>query len=449
METDASKFETDVARREAIPLRPGDLLDYDPLLELIDDTRMVLIGEATHGTHEFYRERAQITKRLIEEKGFSAVAVEADFPDAYRVNRYVRGRDGDADASEALNGFKRFPQWMWRNADVLGFVGWLRSYNDHLPPSRERVGFYGLDLYSLHASIEAVLAYLDKIDPEGAHRARQRYACFEHFGPDAAAYGYAAGLGIAESCEDAVVGQLVELHSRAGELARLDGRVARDDYFFAEQNARLVKNAEQYYRTMCRSDVSSWNLRDRHMADTLAALESHLSESGNPAKIVVWEHNSHLGDARATQMGERGEWNVGQLARRRWKRDAMLIGMTTYAGTVTAATDWGGPAKRKRVRPALAGSFEDLFHKTGIERFILSMMPGGDSKGVLRVPRLERAIGVIYRPETERASHYFHASLSDQFDAVIHIDESRAVEPLERTGVWEAGEVAETFPTGI
>ena len=449
MEKAASQLVINTVKREALPLRHDEMVDYDPLITLIGDARIVLIGEATHGTHEFYRERAQITKRLIEEKGFSAVAVEADFPDAYRVNRYVRGREGDADASEALNGFNRFPQWMWRNADVLDFVGWLRSYNDHLPPSRERVGFYGLDLYSLHASIEAVLAYLDKIDPEGGLRARQRYACFEHFGPDAAAYGYAAGMGLAESCEDEVVGQLVELHGRASELARLDGRVARDDFFFAEQNARLVKNAERYYRTIYRSDVSSWNLRDRHMTETLSDLDGHLSESGHVAKIVVWEHNSHLGDASATEMRERGEWNVGQLARKQWKREAILIGMTTYSGTVTAATDWGGPAERKRVRPALTGSFENLFHEAGIGRFILPMPPGSGSKEVLREPRLERAIGVIYRPETERASHYFHASLSDQFDAVIHFDETRAVEPLERTGEWDAGDVAETFPSGI
>jgi erythromycin esterase-like protein len=439
----------DVVRREAFPLRYGELSDYDPLLDLVGDARFVLIGEASHGTHEFYRERAQITKRLITEKGFSAVAVEADFPDAYRLNRYVRGKPDDADAVEALGGFKRFPAWMWRNADVLDFIGWLRSYNDDLPEADPRVGFYGLDLYSLHTSIEVVLNYLDKVDPAGARRARARYACFDHFGEDVQAYGYATGLGIADSCEDEVVSQLLELHERATELARRDGRVAADEFFLAEQNARLVKNAEQYYRMMYRSDVSSWNLRDLHMMETLVELDNHLSEPSRKARIVVWEHNSHLGDASATEMGKRGEWNVGQLTRRRYRDDAVLVGFTTYEGTVTAATDWGGAAERKRVRPALPGSYEELFHGTGSDRFMVLMPKASAAKAALEAPLLERAIGVIYRPESERQSHYFHASLSNQFDAVIHIDETRAVEPLERTVKWDAGEVLETFPSGV
>jgi erythromycin esterase-like protein len=294
-----------------------------------------------------------------------------------------------------------------------------------------------------------VLNYLDKVDPEGARRARTRYACFDHFGEDVQAYGYATGLGIADSCEDEVVNQLVELHNRAAELARRDGRVAADDFFFAEQNARLVKNAEEYYRTMYRSDVSSWNLRDLHMMETLIALENHLSEPSSKAKIVVWEHNSHLGDASATEMGRRGEWNVGQLVRHRYGRESVLVGFTTYEGSVTAATDWGGPAERKRVRPALSGSYENLFHNTGLDRFLLLMPYGSSIKTAMKAPLLERAVGVIYRPETERQSHYFYASLSNQFDAVIHVDETRAVEPLERTVEWEEGEVFETFPSGV
>ncbi|MEK6647683.1 MAG: erythromycin esterase family protein [Actinomycetota bacterium] len=439
----------DIVRRDAIRLRSGEITDYDPLLNLIGDARFVLIGEASHGTHEFYRERAQITKRLITEKGFSAVAVEADFPDANRLNRYVSGSDDDADAVEAMGSFQRFPAWMWRNADVLDFIGWLRAHNDDLSDSATKTGFYGLDLYSLHASIEAVLSYLQKIDPEGAERARERYACFDQFGEDTQRYGYATNRGLADSCEDDVVKQLIELHDRSAELARRDGRVAADDFFFAEQNARLVKNAEQYYRMMYRSDVSSWNLRDLHMMETLVALDTHLSLPNKKAKIVVWEHNSHLGDASATEMGKRGEWNVGQLTRQRYEHEAILIGFTTYSGTVTAATDWGGAAERKRVRPALAGSYEKVFHDTGLDRFLLLMPKGSHASKVLQVPLLERAIGVIYRPETERQSHYFQASLSRQFDAVIHIDETRAVEPLERTVKWEAGEVMETFPSGI
>lgn len=439
---------TDVVHEAAHRL-VGEMSDYDPLMKLIGNARLVLIGEASHGTHEFYRERAQITKRLIKEKGFTAVAVEADWPDAYRVNRYVRGLGTDTDGVEALSGFKRFPSWMWRNADVLDFVGWLRTYNDDLPPAATKVGFYGLDLYSLHTSMEAVLDYLDRIDPEAAQRARARYACFDHFGKDEQAYGYATGLGISESCEDEVVGQLLELYQNSAEYAWRDGRFTPDEHFFAMQNARLVMNAERYYRSMFRGRISSWNLRDAHMVETLESLLVFLRTQDSHSKIVVWEHNSHLGDARATRMGQEGEWNVGQLVRERHAGDARLIGFTTYQGTVTAASNWDQPAERKRVRPALDGSYEALFHEVDIPRFLLTFGKTDDATAALHEPLLERAIGVIYRPETERASHYFQAHLSAQFDAVLHFDETRAVEPLERTSEWEAGEVPETFPTGI
>ncbi len=422
--------------------------DFDPVLELVGDARFALIGEASHGTHEFYRIRAEITKRLIREKGFTSVAVEADWPDAYRVNRYVQGRGTDEDAEEALEGFRRFPQWMWRNADVLDFVGWLRTHNDGLPET-ERVGFYGLDLYSLHASIEAVLRYLGVVDPEAAQRARIRYGCFDHFGGDPQAYGYGAGLGLAPSCEAAVVEQLAELRRSAADYARRDGRVAADDLFFAEQNARLVKNAERYYRAMFGSRVASWNLRDRHMFETLDALVAFHAARGRREKVVLWAHNSHLGDARATEMGTGGELNVGQLVRQRYDRDARLVGLLTYEGTVTAASDWDEPAERKVVRPALAESYEALLHETGVRNFLLDLTKRGPAVAGLEPPRLERAIGVIYRPETERASHYFHAALPRQFDAILYYDQTRAVEPLERTGLWERGEVAETFPSAL
>ncbi|HEX8499350.1 MAG TPA: erythromycin esterase family protein, partial [Pyrinomonadaceae bacterium] len=287
----------EAVRAAARPLE-GAGADYDPLLGLVGAARFVLLGEASHGTHEFYAERAAITKRLITEKGFTAVAVEADWPDAYRVNRYVRGESEDADAREALGGFRRFPTWMWRNTVVVEFVEWLRAYNDSLPAGADKVGFYGLDLYSLYTSIEAVLGYLEKVDPEAARRARARYSCFEHFGEDTTSYAYAAAYGAAESCEPAVVEQLVELRRRASELANRDGRVARDEFFYAEQNARLVTNAEEYYRSMFGGRVNSWNMRDRHMAETLDALVAHLSSEGQDARVAVWEHNSHLGDAR-------------------------------------------------------------------------------------------------------------------------------------------------------
>jgi erythromycin esterase-like protein len=433
---------------EAAEPLAGSPDDYDSLLDLVGDARFVLIGEASHGTHEFYRERAQITKRLIFQRGFNAVAVEADWPDAYRINRFVHGVSEDVDSVEALSGFKRFPQWMWRNADVLDFVGWLRGHNDEQVFEDRKCGFYGLDLYSLHASIEAVLDYLRKVDPEAAKRARDHYSCFEHFGKEIQTYGYAAGLGLTPTCEDAVVKELVELRRKAMDYLQRDGQVAADAYFCAEQNARVVQNAEEYYRNMFRREISSWNLRDTHMMESLASLADHLGKQGTPAKIVVWAHNSHLGDARATQMSERGEFNLGQLVRQRFRKEAVLIGFTTYEGTVTAASDWDAPAERKNVRPGHHESYEALFHDVDLPRFFLDLRRSGISSA-LRTERLERAIGVIYRPETEMISHYFNARLSDQFDAVLHFDHTRAVEPLERTTEWEMGEVEETFPSGL
>ena len=435
----------EIIRESAVPLA-GTAGSFDPLLEWIGDASVVLLGEASHGTHEFYKARAEITKRLILERGFTAVAVEADWPDAYRVNRFVRGESDDDEAVDALADFQRFPAWMWRNADVLDFIGWLRTHNE--PRSYvAQAGFYGLDLYSLQASIEAVLAYLDRVDPEAALHARERYACFEQFGAPAS-YGMTAGFGLSQSCENEVVGQLVEMRRNASEYVARRGIRGEDDYFFAVENARLIRNAEQYYRSMFRDRTSSWNLRDRHMAETLDVLMEHLRQRQKP-KVVVWAHNSHLGDARATEMGELGELNVGQLMRERHAADVRIIGLTTYSGSVTAASGWDRPAERKRVQPALPGSVEALFHQAGLPRFMLNLQEDDEAADLLRDPLLERAIGVVYQPETERESHYFHARIAEQFDAVIHFDETRAVEPLERTPRWHGDEPAETFPSGI
>lgn len=431
----------------------GDWSDFDSLMKLIDDARYVLIGEASHGTHEFYRARALITRRLIVEQGFTAVCVEADWPDAYRINRYVRGEDDGETSLDALAGFERFPTWMWRNTVVLDFIGWLRQHNEDTDLARRKVGFYGLDLYSLYTSIDAVLGYLKQVDPDAATRARERYACFEQFGKDAQTYGLLSGYTQGDSCEDAVVQQLVEIQNHALEYARRDGRLAEDEYFFAEQNAQVVKNAEEYYRAMYHGRVNTWNLRDRHMADTLDALVAHLDRTrGEPAKVVVWAHNSHLGDARATEMGKRGELNLGQLARERHGDQTRLIGQTTYTGTVTASDDWDEPARRKRVRPGMAGSYELLFHLVGAPNFLLPLRDQQEALAGLREPRMQRAIGVIYRPETERYSHYFYAQLPSQFDAVLHFDETRALEPLERTSHWdeaEQQEAPETYPSAL
>lgn len=443
---------TRVLRNVAHPLH-GTPRDFDELLALVGDAHVVLLGEGSHGTHEFYRIRAEITKRLIREHGFGAVAVEADWPDAYRVNRYVRGRPDDRDATEALAGFARFPQWMWRNADVLDFVGWLREFNDGRATEADKVGFYGLDLYSLHRSMAAVIAYLRIVDPAGAERAERRYACFDHFGDDPQVYGYATAMDLAPSCEHAVLQQLVDLRREAAEYARRDGRVAADDLFFAAQNAKVVASAERYYRTMFAGGHASWNLRDRHMADVLDSLLRFVADQrGTPrSRIVVWAHNSHLGDARATSPGHEGQLNLGQLVREEMGADAVLVGFTTYDGHVSAASDWDGPVQRMAVRPVLEGSYEALFHDVGAGNFWVDLRAGGESARRLEAPRLERAIGVIYRPSTERMSHYFHASLPHQFDAVLHYDHTRAVEPLERSATWVLGEheAPETWPSAL
>jgi erythromycin esterase-like protein len=437
----------DVIRARARRLKGGQS-DYDLLLDGIGDARLVLLGEATHGTHQFYRERALITRRLIQEKGFCAVAVEADWPDAYRVNRYVRGAGKDLEAIDALAGFRRFPAWMWRNADVLDFVGWLRARNDAHTPA-ERAGFYGLDLYSLHASIAAVLDYLGKVDPAAAAEARRRYGCFDRFGSEMQEYAYATASGFAPSCEREVVAQLADFQRNRAEYASRDGLIAPDELFFAEQNARLVRNAEAYYRTMLRGRADSWNLRDRHMAATLQELAAFLDRMRPGARLVVWAHNSHLGDARATEMRDHGELNLGQLVRERYGSQAVLVGFTTSVGTVTAASEWDGPAQRKDLRPPLAGSYERLFHESGLPRFLLPVRDDPEIAAVLSAPLLERAVGVLYLPASERASHYFRARLPEQFDYVVHLDDTRAVEPLERTVAWDRGEVAETYPSGL
>lgn len=436
----------DVVHEHAIPLS-GDPQEYGSFADELASSSLVLLGEASHGTHEFYRARAQITTLLIE-RGFNAVAVEADWPDAYRINRFVRGSGDDERAIDSLADFKRFPAWMWRNADVLDFVTWLRVHNDGVSINA-RAGFYGLDLYSLHSSMSAVIDYLSKIDPAAAERARHRYACFDRFGEEMQEYAFAAGTGMTSSCERQVLDQLTDLRRKASQYASLDGHVAADELFYAEENARLVTNAEEYYRTMLGGHVASWNLRDQHMAETLERLQKHLMHEFGNARIVVWAHNSHLGDARATDMGRGGELNVGQLVRERFGTQAVSVGFTTHVGSVTAASHWGGDAEHRPVRPSLPDSYERLFHESGIGRMILPLRSNPALASALSGERLERAIGVLYLPKTERQSHYFHASLSAQFDYVVHFDVTRAVKPLERGALWPMDEFAETYPSGL
>jgi erythromycin esterase-like protein len=439
--------------RAARPIE-GRAGDYDELVALVADRRVVLIGEASHGSAEFYRERARITERLIEEHGFNVVAVEADWPDADRANRFVMGTSDDVTITDALGDFRRFPTWMWRNTEVTRFIEWLREHNDRCRDPQRKVRFQGLDLYSLRASMDAVVAYLDRVDPAEARRARDRYACFDHVGAEGQAYGFALAYERAVPCESEVVAQLVELRRHASDYLQRDGWIEEDELFSAEQNAVVVRDAEEYYQQMYRQDVSSWNLRDRHMAATLDALLDHVDRRGGRAKVVVWEHNSHIGDARATGMSVRGELNVGQLARQRYGAHAVaLIGLTTYDGEVTAATDWGRPARRRTVRAALPESYEHLLHEVVNDslapaRFWIPTTDAGAAR-VLATPRLERAIGVVYRPQTERASHYFPARLDQQFDAVIHLDRTSALQPLDDIAAWDPLEPPETYPTGI
>ena len=450
-EPDARQVE--VARAAALPLGGGDD-QYDELIRRIGNARFVLLGEASHGTHEFYEARARITLRLIAERGFGAVAIEGDWPDAYRVNRFVRGTMEDRDATQALQGFQRFPSWMWRNQAVVDFVERLRQWNQGRPTAA-RTGFYGLDLYSLGASMSAVLAFLDQEDPVVAARARQRYACFEPFGGDSQVYGLMTGLGSTPSCEEGAVRTLLDLQQRR---TRAPAGTAADPeaQFDAEQNALLVRDAERYYRSMYLDDVSSWNERDAHMAQTLWAIDRHLSRPGKPARIVVWAHNSHLGDAYFTEMGQaRGELNLGQLVRERVPEDCYLVGFTTHDGAVTAASEWDGAAEHKRVNPSRGDSIEGVLHATGLARFLLPLRDEPRLAREFRHGLLQRAIGVIYRTETERQRHYFHAQLARQFDALVHIDRTSAVVPLEVDAPWtlgraaHAGEASETCPQGV
>src|SRR5271166_21167 len=432
---------------------PAGVPSHETLEQLIGDARIVLIGESSHGTHEFYEARAAITKWLIEEKGFCAVAAEADWPDAYRVNRYVRGLGEDKSADEALSGFERFPAWMWRNTVVRDFVDWLRTRNRrHEANGQRQAGFYGLDLYSLHRSMHEVITYLDKVDPRAAALARARYACFDHTSADdGQAYGFSAAFGAGPSCEREAIEQLVDIQRNALAYARRDGLLAEDELFYAQQNAQTVRNAEVYYRAMFSGRVTSWNLRDQHMAQTLEALLKHLDRHGDvpSARIVVWAHNSHVGDAQATEVWADGQLTLGQLVRQRYGDESRLIGLSTYAGTVTAASEWGGIAERKAVRPALNGSIEELLHETGKSAFLVSARISPEAAEPLGAVRLGRAIGVIYQPATERQSHYFHVRPADQFDAMIHVDRTRALEPLEPTSLWIAGETPETYPSGL
>jgi len=414
-----------------------DSADLGPLLERVGDARVVLLGEASHGTSEFYRMRERISRELIERKGFSFIAIEGDWPDAARIDHYVRHAEYKASEWTA---FARFPTWMWRNREVREFVDRLRERNAGLDPAK-RVAFHGLDLYSLYTSIRSVLDYLDNVDPETARIARERYGCLTPWQADPATYGHAALTGRFKTCEQEVVAMLTDLMHKHRAYAEHDG----ERFLDALQNARLVANAERYYRVMYYGSRASWNLRDTHMFETLQTLRQF---HGAGSKAIVWAHNSHVGDSAATEMASRGEFNIGHLCRKEFGRDAYSIGFGTDRGTVAAASDWDAPMEVKKVRPALPGSYERLCHESGVARFMLPLrvQAGAGIAEGLSKSRLERAIGVIYRPETELESHYFHAVLPRQFDEYIWFDETRAIAPLETE---ELEGLPDTYPFGL
>ena len=427
-------------RRAARPLAtPHDLT---PLIDRVGDARYVLLGEASHGTSEFYTWRTEISRRLVVEKGFTFIAVEGDWPDCYRVNRYLRGfPDAGESAEGVLHAFERWPTWMWANREVIDLVGWLRRHNDRAHPER-RVGFYGIDVYSLWDSMTAVVDYLEGVDAELAAAARRAYACFDPYYEDAQDYARAVAL-VPTSCEAEAVAVLRELRGRAPEY-RQDGREA---YFNAEQNALVARNAELYYRTMVRGGPSSWNVRDTHMVETLERLMTHHDPH---AKAIVWEHNTHVGDARYTDMVRHGMVNVGQLVRDRHDDEGVVIvGFGTHRGTVIAAEEWGAPMERMRVPDARSGSWEDVCHRAGPDDKLLIFTDEEDG-GIpgLAEPHDHRAIGVLYDPRHERWGNYVPSILPRRYDAFVYIDESRAVDPLHMP-VRIDGEVAETYPSGM
>lgn len=413
--------------------------NLDKLMARIGNSRLVLLGESSHGTAEFYDMRARITQELIEKKGFTIIAVEADWPDASHINHYIQNTSSEILSRDPP--FKRFPTWMWENNSIEKFKRWLKNYNQHISDKSKQIGFYGLDLYSMGSSIDAVLAYLDKVDPHTAEIARTRYACLMPWTSDPSLYAQVNINKKFRKCENDVLSMLTDLLDKRVKYSLADG----EKFFDAEQNARLVANAERYYRTMYYAENNSWNQRDQHMFETLNAI---LNFKGSNAKAVIWEHNSHIGDARATQMSARGELNVGQLVRQQYADDAYLIGFGTDHGTVAAASDWGGPMEIKEIRPAHIDSYERVFHEVNTDNFLLPLRePLLEITRKKLVPeRLERAIGVIYRPETELQSHYFYATLPQQFDEYIWFDESHA---LEASIKQSADGNLETFPSGL
>lgn len=417
--------------KEIIPFSINEKSTYQYLADKIGNARLVLLGEATHGTQEFYQSRIELSKYLIREKNFHAIAIEGDLTSAYPVNRYLQGDEESSNSELPLKDFNRFPTWMWRNTTLPPFLKWLREYNDKLLPHK-KIGLYGLDLYCINSSMQAVIDYLNRHDPTSAKNAICRYACFDHVTADPQTYSYLVNSKLKKRCVQEVTEQLLEMQRITFDKFHSNHLDESENLFYATQNARLVKNAEFYYHALFESHANTWNIRDQHMAETLQNLIAHLETKLKvPAKIIIWAHNSHVGDARATEMADRKEINVGQLVRENFDMASFHLGFSTYTGTVTAASDWDMPAKYNKIMPGMPGSYEALFHELQLKDFILDLHHGEHINHLLQLSRLQRAIGVIYRPETERMSHYFFTHLPYQFDALIHIDTTNAVIPLD------------------
>lgn len=417
--------------------------EYSEFFLRASAAKVVLLGSSTYGTHEFYRERSWITKKLIQNHNFNAIAIDGDWPAAYRVNRYILGASEDNSPQEALENFRGFPAWLWRNMDVLVFIEWLQKHNQR---AQKPVGFYGLDLYSKQSTIQRMLNFLDKVEPEAGRRARYRCGCMDYFHEDMGCYGYAENFGLKTGREDEIVDDLTTMLRHLAAIDARHGKMLQDDFFLAEEHRSLLGKARTYYRAMFHGDSDFRSLRCQHLAHTLERLTQHLGEK---AKIVIWAQTSLSGDAKATELASRGEVNLGQLVKEKLGADCVSLCFTTYSGELTAASYWDGPAEKQPLSRALASSYESIFHETGIQDFLLSMKDDPAVTMALSRPRLHRAIGPIYRTDSERQSHYFECRFASQFDYVLHFDRTRSLVPLEKTSGWDPRVTPELFSPAV
>lgn len=439
-------------KKHAIPMK-GQMTDYDDIISAAKDKIFVMIGCTTHGTKEFYRTRAEITGRLIQDMHFDALAIESDWQGALRINNFTQSLINES-AEDALSGFNQFPTWLWRNNEIINFIEWLRIYNTtYRKPEKDNdapVNTYGIDIYGMKATLNALLNYLNQVDSVAAKRARRRFKCLENFINPLTSEGPLPEFDLNDSCAHDAAMQLFELRRKADEYIKKEYPDAENAYFHAKQNANILCHAEEYYRSIMHGDPDSWNIRNRHMFETLEDLAHHLgTRLGRPPRIAVWAHNAHIGNARATEMNKRGELNVGQLIEDKYKDKSLLIGITGSCGTVLAADNWDEPGRVKKMNRPLPGSYEELFYGLKNRGFVLDLRDNNAAVAGLVVPRLQRSIGVIYKPETERYSHYLEVCLPEQFNFLLHFDETTAIKPLDTQTRKHYAEYGETYPSGL